>query len=108
MSATNLDPNEQNIWKIVNAIRQLIQGRNNATGMVTLTPGTTTTTVLAPNCAAGSCVVLFAATASAATATTASVDSPYVLQANVSNGQFIISHTNLASVDRTFYWVVLG
>ena len=32
----------------------------------------------------------------------------YVLAGNVSAGQFIVTHANAGSADRTFWWVALG
>ena len=76
-------------------------------GTVTLTPGVTTTTVIVPLCVAGSAVFLFPATANAAATVANAADMLYVLQANITAGQFIISHSNLATVDRTFYYHVV-
>ena len=76
-------------------------------GTVTLTPGATTTTVSVPLCVAGSAVFLFPATANAAATVANAADMLYVLQANITAGQFIISHSNLATVDRTFYYHVV-
>src|ERR1700726_3140331 len=66
MSAPQLSPSETQLYVIVNAIRQLMQGRSNAAGSATLAAGAAATTVTAPNCAPGSQVFLFAKTAHAA------------------------------------------
>lgn len=86
------------------AIQQLQQGRDNASGVVQLRAGNTTTPVASPNCSNTSCVLMFPATADAA----AAVPTTYVLQSNVQNGQFTISHVNAASTDRYFYWRICG
>lgn len=104
MTGIVLSAAEKDIPKIVGAVNQLTQGRSNAVGVVTLTASAATTTVPAPNCAAGSSIFLFPATANAA----AIVAATYVLTTNVTAGQFIITHTNNANVDKTFYWVALG
>jgi hypothetical protein len=104
MSGIAISPQEKDVFKIVFAIRQLMEGRSNATGSVTLTPSATTTTVTAPTCAAGSAIFLFPKTANAAGA----IATTYVLAGNVSAGQFIVTHANAGSADRTFWWVALG
>ena len=104
MTALTLPPAEQDISKVVMAVRQLTEGRSNAVGTVTLAANAGTTTVTAPNCGAGSAVFLFPATANAA----AIVAATYVLTSNITKGQFIVSHTNNAQTDKTFHWVALG
>jgi ABC-type branched-subunit amino acid transport system substrate-binding protein len=104
VSATIVGTNEKDLTKFAFSLQQLAQGRSNAVGTVTLRASQTTTTVTAPNCGAGSRVFLFPATANAA----AVVAMTYVLAANVTAGQFIITHASDADVDQTFYWVALG
>ena len=104
MSGIAISPQEKDVFKIVFAIRQLMEGRSNATGSVTLAAGASTTTVAAPTCAAGSAIFLFPKTANAAGA----LATTYVLAANVSAGAFIVTHANAGSTDRTFWWVALG
>jgi len=104
MSALVLSPQEKDPFKIVAAINQLTQGRSNAVGSVTLTANAASTTVAAPNCAAGSAIFLFPQTANAA----AALATTYVQAANVSKQQFVITHANNAQTDRTFWWVALG
>jgi len=100
ISAVEKDPIKQNI-----AIRQLIEGRSNAVGLVTLATGAVSTTVTATNCGPSSAVFLFPATADAATYLGGTV---YVTQANVKKGSFTISHASTALTDVTFWWVCLG
>lgn len=104
MTAVVLNPAEKDLYKITQGINQLAEGRSNAVGSVTLRASQTTTTVSAPNCAAGSHVFLFPRTANAA----AVVATTYVLSTNVTKGQFIITHASDADVDQTFSWVALG
>ena len=101
-------PSEKDPFKIVRAVRELFEGRSNAVGSVTLAVNATSTTVTAINCGAGSAVLLFPKTASAAQAVAATADSPYVGANDVGNGQFVIRHSSLSSTDRTFWWVALG
>jgi hypothetical protein len=51
---------------------------------------------------------MFPQTAAAKNAVATSADGPYVDPSNVTKGQFIITHSNLPSTDRTFWWVALG
>jgi hypothetical protein len=104
MSAAVLAPSEKDPFKIVMAVRQLVEGRSNATGIVTLAANAATTTVSAPNCAAASVVLLFPATAHAA----AIVAATYVRAADITKGQFIVTHASNSDADKTFYWVALG
>lgn len=104
MSAPVVQVGEKNLDRYQFAIKQLGEGRSNAVGVATLRASQTTTTVPAPNCGAGNAVFLFPATANAA----AIVASAYVLEANVTKGQFIITHPSNANADKTFYWVALG
>jgi hypothetical protein len=94
--------NETDLTKINRAIQQLEQGRLNVAGSCTLTPGATTTTVKAPNCGAGSQVLLTAKTANAAAALATSYLSA------VANGSFTISHASNAQTDRSFGYACLG
>lgn len=104
MSAPIVAAGEKNLDRYQFAIKQLGEGRSNAVGVATLRASHTTTTVDAPNCGAGNVVFLFPATANAA----AIVASTYVPEANVTKGQFVITHPSNANTDKTFYWVALG
>lgn len=104
MSVTIVPTDEKDLTKFAFAIQQLAQGRTNAAGTVTLRASQVTTTVPAPNCGAGSKVILFPATANAA----AVVATTYVLATNVTAGQFIVTHASDVDVDQTFYWVAFG
>ena len=98
--------NEKDPQRISNAIKQMLEGRSNDVGMVTLThDGTaTTTTVSAPNCSPSSVVGLFPLTdwAAAAHPTT------YVQDADISAGQFIITHQPTSNATETFGWLCRG
>ena len=106
MATINLLAGETSLRNIVAAIRALIRGGSNATGVVTLTPNSATTIVPAVNCPPGGHVFLFPATAHAAAEVAAG--GLYVASANVVAGQFTINHANNAQADRTFYYVTLG
>jgi len=102
--AIQLRPEERDPRVMVDAIIQLVQGRNNAIGEVTLTPGVTTTTVMFENCSKDSAVLLFQKTQNAA----AAVPSTWVPQNWVVQGGFTISHANNAQTDRTFWFLCIG
>ena len=104
MGGINLAPAESRIDRIVAALRQMMQGRDNACGVVTLTAGATTTTVPAPNCASDSKVFISPATAYAA----AEIGNGTLYVSAVANEQFTIAHANDATTDRTFFWTVRG
>lgn len=100
--AIQLRPEEKDVWRIVQAIIQLVEGRHNASGRFTLTPGSTTTVVSHPNCSKD-CEPLFTPrtlNAAGAVATT------YV--SGVEQGQFTLTHANNAQVDRIFGYTVKG
>jgi hypothetical protein len=99
-----LAPGEKDIFKIVQTIIQLCQGRNNATGTVTLAASATTTVIPAVNCAAGTTPILTPLTAHAAAELAAG--GCYV--STVANGSFTISHSSSSQTDRTFLFATLG
>lgn len=100
--AIQLQPGERNPQRIVDAIIQLVEGRHNASGRVTLTPGATTTVVSHPNCSKSCEPQLSPRTANAA----AAVATTYV--SNINQGSFVITHANNAQVDRIFGYTVTG
>ncbi len=102
MSIAALSTAERDVSVVVQIVRQLSEGRNNATGSCTLTAGTTTTTVTALNCGVGSVVMLSPTTANAATA----IATTYV--SATANGSFTLTHANNAQSDRRFGFVCLG
>ena len=90
------------IDEIRDATRQLVRGRSNAVGTVTLTVSATTTVVVAPKIVgSGSSIHLMPTTANAA----AALATTYIAAAN---GSFTITHANAATADRTFRWSARG
>jgi hypothetical protein len=104
MSGIHLAPGEKDTPRIVQAIRLLMQGRDDAGGTVTLAANAATTIVTAPNCAAGSLVFTEATTAHAA----AEKASGNMYVSAVANGSFTITHSNSAQTDRSFFWTARG
>ena len=95
---------EKDPSRIVQAVRQLQEGRSNATGLATLTASTTTTLVTAVTCSAGSTVLLQPTTANAA----AEIGAGTGYVSTVADGSFTIAHANNAQTDRTFRWHCVG
>ena len=95
---------ESDLKKIILAVQQLAAGRSNAVGSVTLTTGSSTTTVSTPNCAAASTPILTPATANAA----AEVGNGTMHVSAVANGSFTITHAASAAPGRTFLYAILG
>ena len=98
--ANQLQPSEKSIWTIVQTIIQLVNGRHNAVGTVTLRTGFATTIVTHPNCSADSCPKLSPTSASAA------AENWWL--SDIVNGGFTIHHANSGVVDRTFIFDVSG
>jgi hypothetical protein len=104
MSIQTLPAAEKDVFKIVQTIIQLVQGRSNAVGSVSLTPSATSTVVQAVNCAPGATPILTAMSANAA----AEIKNGTLWISAVSNGSFTITHANNAQTDRTFAWAAYG
>lgn len=108
MSGINLSPEETNLWRVVQAIIQLMQGRSNAVGEVTLRANQTTTVVTkavhraAVNVSTDSEVFLTPRTANAAAALT------NVFVSSVGQGTFTLTHSSVASTDRTYGFEARG
>lgn len=99
LALTETDPRKQN-----NAINQLMEGRSNATGTVTLnSTGATSTTVTAPTAGASSSVFLFPQTSIAQSSAAA-----YVPSTDVTARQFIVHHSSSTSTSRIFSWLAIG
>lgn len=92
------------IREMVTAINQLVRGRNNATGSVTLAANAATTTVTSPNINANAVPVLVPRTANAA----AEMGAGTLYVSDVSAGSFTITHANNAQTDREFSYLTLG
>lgn len=95
---------ETDLKKVILALQQLAAGRSNATGSVTLITGAATTTVVDPNCAAGTVPLLVPASANAAT----EIGNGTIYVSAVANGSFTIAHANSATTGRTFLYALQG
>lgn len=100
-----LQPHETVVRTIVFAINQLIAGRSNSTGSVTLTAGATTTTVTpAANMNSAAKIFLTPTTANAA----AEQGSGTLYVSAVTSTSFTLTHANSAQTDRTFDYDIRG
>lgn len=82
------------------AIIELIRGRSNAVGVVTLTAGATTTTIDNDNISPTSKIFLSPLTANAA----AAIGTTYI--SSKTKNQVTITHANNGQVDRTFDFLI--
>lgn len=87
--------------QLVNVINNIMQGKMNITGDVTLTASAATTTVTDPRVSPNTAVDLMPTTANAATAKA----SAWIV---VGEGSFVIHHANNAQTDKTFRYTLLG
>lgn len=94
--------NEQHRYVLAVAINELLKGRANNTGAVTLTPSVTTTTV-EDNLFNSDMVPLLIPTTANAAAALANV---YVSAR--ANGSFTLTHANTGTTDRAFLYVRWG
>lgn len=96
---------ETNPVRIVMSIRDLFQGRSNATGRFVLAVSPATTTVVtSANCSLGSKPVLTPFTANAALA----LASGGVWISAVGSGSFTVTHPASVQTDREFGYAALG
>ena len=100
-----VDPNEaRHRREIATALNQAIRGKLNAVGTVTLTANAATTTLIDERIGGDSWIGLMPLTANAAGA----LANIFNLSADITKGQAVITHANVASTDRTFRYVVIG
>lgn len=100
--AIQLQPGERDIRRIVDAIIQIVTGRQNSVGDVTLRASQTTTTVSFQNCSKDCRVFLSPKTANAA----AAIPTTYISAIN--QGSFTITHASNAQADKTFGFLCIG
>lgn len=84
--AIQLQPEERDIFRIVQAIIQLVLGRGDFNGQFTLTPGATTTAVSFVNCSKG-CMVDWTPRTAAAASVQASM-----WVSSLNQGGFVLTH----------------
>jgi hypothetical protein len=99
--AIQLQPSERDPQRIVDAIIQLVNGRQNSVGDATLAVGATSTVVNFVNCSKG-CRVFLGGLNSAAVAA-----GPQVAVADISQGSFVIRHAS-AGASAKLSFVCIG
>lgn len=92
-------------WRrLVDAVIQLVEGRNNAASEFTLTPNAASTVVSHPNCSRDSQPQYSPHTAHAS----AEVGNGTIWISSIDQGSFTVQHSNSAIADRTFGFSVTG
>lgn len=104
MSGNVPAPNENDLFRIVRAIRDLFEGRSNAVGQFTCATGAATTSVSAANCGSDSKILLTPRHANAA----AELGAGTLYVSAVTAGSFTVTHANSATADRTFDYAIQG
>jgi hypothetical protein len=105
MPAYYLAPAERDPQQFNNAIQQLMQGRVNCTGTVTLATGSATTLLKVPTAGVGTGLIMFPLTANGGAEVASG--NLFVPLCTVS-GQFTIHHTNSGTTLRSFFWANFG
>ncbi len=95
-------PNDGGDSRLFDQTEALLNGQTRNKGTVTLAAGATSTTVQDARYQSGQEVQLFPKTAHAA----AVVASTYISAQNA--GNFVITHSNTADVDKTFSYIFIG
>ena len=98
------DIREEDKYIVNQSIRQLVEGRSNAAGTVTLTINVATTTVTQANISADCFPQLTPASVNGAT----EMGNGTIYVSSVADGSFVITHANAATTARTFHWHAVG
>jgi len=104
MAFRTLAPNESNVRKIVEIVRQLMDGKSNNTGSFTITASAASTAVTDLRVGADSVILVSPTTASAATEWASGA--MYV--SSVGKQTFTVTHNNSAPTDRTFKYAAIS
>ncbi len=88
--------------EIASVLNNVVQGKLNNTGTLTLTANAATTTLTDPRIGANSCIVLMPHTANAAGAIATTYFTAFA------DGSCTVNHANNAQVDKTFTYAVFG
>lgn len=107
-SGLYLNPGETNQFKIVTAVRQLMEGRSNAVFTFTLNANSTSTTIT-PITGGPNSILLWAPATPAAAATVTTLF--YTQSTSTSSsvlGTFLLQHASNPSATQTFYYATIG
>lgn len=102
MSIQLLVPQSATTLQIATTTNELLKGRANNVGAITLTPSVTTTTISDIRIKQTMTAVLIPRTANAAAAMT------NVYISAVADGSITLTHSSTATVDRTFDYILHG
>lgn len=92
------------LLKVSRRVNEIMKGRLNTGGLITLAANVTTTTITDDRISIDSTVVLVPTTANAATA----LATTYASETGRVNGSLVLTHANTATTDRTFRVVIIG
>lgn len=92
------------IKRAARMLNNLLIGKMNVSGLVTLRDNQTTTTIEDSRIGVETAVLLIPTTANAA----AALATTYISESGRVNGEAEITHANAASVDRTFRFILIG
>ena len=90
--------------KVVLAVNNILRGKTNNTGSVTLTASSATTTLTDIRIGINSVILLQPTTANAS----AEIGAGTIYFADPGNGSVVINHANNAQTDRTFKFAIIG
>jgi hypothetical protein len=93
------------VARLARAMTGMLQGKLNATAVVTLAGGAGSTTIKDARISASSTLLLQPLTAHAAAL---AYTAPYVLAASQQSGQVVFNHANTAFGDQTFNLLIIG
>ena len=90
--------------KMATAINEVMNGKINAYGSLTLTPSAAATTISDRLCGPNSVILLMAKTSTAAS----EIGGGTMYIGTRTEGSFVVSHANNSASDRSFVYVLLG
>lgn len=109
LGAPEYETNHTNVLRrLINVVQGVMQGKTNNTDTVTLTANTGTTVVSVAEGRLGQSTFIAFMPTTATAATEFGAGTMYVSARSISGNTFTITHTNGASVDRIFYYVLIG
>lgn len=109
LDAPEYNPNlKEWLRRVVKVVNNIMQGKTNNIGSLTLTANSATTTVTEAKGRIGQNTVILLAPTTTNAATEFGAGTIYVSGRDVANNQFTITHVNNAQTDRIFNYVLIG
>ena len=106
-SVKTTHPNEaEHRRELASGLQNILDGKINTVGTITLTASATTTNITASQIGADTIAVLVPTTANASAEIGAGTI--YQTYANAANGTIVINHANNSQSDRTFVYILFG